>query len=204
MDSNNFEFTFPFTIFFCTHKIKISVCHGKLIVLVAIIHSPQDMVPFWQLCQAGHLALAREAIAKGEDVNRGRGTNGNETGLMMALLYNKNSIVELLLEQPNMDLNKTDDLGHSALHYAVVSKNIDGLKLLLADPRLTTTNHKDSLGETPLMSAIINNNKEALLQLVDHPRVNLDLSMDDIKDLVVNTFGGTSQEERIKIARLVF
>ena len=82
--------------------------------------------------------------------------------------------------------------------------NIDGLKLLLADPRLTTTNHKDSLGETPLMSAIINNNKEALLQLVDHPRVNLDLSMDDIKDLVVNTFGGTSQEERIKIARLVF
>ena len=54
------------------------------------------------------------------------------------------------------------------------------------------------------MSAIINNNKEALLQLVDHPRVNLDLSMDDIKDLVVNTFGGTSQEERIKIARLVF
>ena len=84
MDSNNFEFTFPFTIFFCTHKIKISVCHGKLIVLVAIIHFPQDMVPFWQLCQAGHLALVREAIAKGEDVNLGRGTNGNETGLIDA------------------------------------------------------------------------------------------------------------------------
>ena len=61
-------------------------------------------------------------------------------------------------------------------------------------------------GETPslLSLLIINNNKEALLQLVDHPRVNLDLSMDDIKDLVVNTFGGTSQEERIEIARLVF
>ena len=67
---------------------------------------------------------------------------------------NHNSIVKLLLEQTTVDLNCADKCGNTALHHAVLSGNVEGVQLLLADCRLTTVNCINFIGWTPVMSAI--------------------------------------------------
>ena len=120
----------------------------------------------------GKLAKVREAIDRGGDVNEKNFTGS--TGLMYAMQYKHNSIVKLLLEQPMLDLNLTDSWGETALHIAVFNDNVEGMKLLLADPRLNTHNHKDEYGWTPAMSAINHKQVNALRELVAHPSVDLD------------------------------
>ena len=121
----------------------------------------------------GKLAKVREAIDRGGDVNEKNFTGS--TGLMLAMQYKHNSIVKLLLEQPMLDLNLTDSWGETALHIAVFNDNVEGVKLLLADPRLNTHNHKEKmLGYTPVMTAMVNKNVDALRELVAHPSVDLD------------------------------
>ena len=130
------------------------------------------MSPLWELCQLGKLAEVRAALARGEDVNSK--DKLNQTGLMWAVIQNHNSIVRLLLEQPTADLNYTDVNRFSALHCAASYDNVEAVRLLLADPRLTTANHKSDDGSTPVMCAILFKNLNALRELVAHPSVNLD------------------------------
>ena len=52
--------------------------------------------------------------------------------------------------------------------------NVEGVKLLLADPRLNTHNHKDNGGWTPVMTAIVLKKVNVLRELVAHPSVDLD------------------------------
>ena len=85
----------------------------------------------------GILDEVRRALAKGEDVNSK--DENNRTGLMYAVWKNHNPVVILLLEQPTVDLNCTNQNGTTALHYAVDDDNVDGVRMLLADPRLAST-----------------------------------------------------------------
>ena len=77
-------------------------------------------------------------MASGVDVNIK--DDVGMTGLMVAMRQNQNSIARLLLEQPTVDLNCVDKLWTTALHHAVLSGNVEGVQLLLADRRLTTIN----------------------------------------------------------------
>ena len=70
--------------------------------------------------------------------------------------------MKLLLEQPTVDLNCTNNHGRTALDIAATVNNIEAVKMLLADPRLTTHNHKDNRGWTPVMSAAYYKNAGAL------------------------------------------
>ena len=88
------------------------------------------MSPIWDLCEEGNLEEVRAALARGEDVNS---SDGDMTGLMLALHRGHNSVVELLLSQPSLDVNSSDSGGSTALHW--VDSNVTGLRLLLADPR---------------------------------------------------------------------
>ena len=145
--------------------------------------------PLWQLCiEEGKLAEARAALARGEDVNSRCAPILRRTGLMLALMHTRNSIVKLLLEQPTLDLNCTDICGETALHIAAKYNNVDGLQLLLFDPRLNTANHKNENGDTPVMSAMVLSNMNILRELVAHPSVNLD----------TRDYQGTSLEEVAK------
>ena len=94
---------------------------------------------------------------------------------MWAVRKKNNPIVKLLLEQPTLDLNLTDSSGTTALHFAAIKDNVEGARLLLADPRLNTHNHKDNNGWTPVMTAIIHKKVNVLRELVAHPSVDLDI-----------------------------
>ena len=129
-----------------------------------------------EMCFArAKLAEMREAIGRGEDVNT---SYRNNTGLMWAVMERRNSIVKLLLEQPTLDLNCTNMVGRTALHCAVWFDNVEGARMLLADPRLNIYNHKDNEGKTPAMTAMLYYNEDVLLQLVAHPSVDLDTTRD--------------------------
>ena len=129
------------------------------------------MAPLWQLCRDGKLEEVRRALARGDDVN----SKGefNTTGLMLAVWKNHNPVVRLLLEQPTVALNCIET-GKTALHYAAVGDNVEGVQLLLADPRLNTVNPKDKWGMTPVMVAMFWKKVNALRELVNHPSVDLD------------------------------
>ena len=131
------------------------------------------MSPLWRLCLSGKLAEVRAALARGQDVNIK--DKGNRTGLMWAVRRKHNLIVRLLLEQPTVDLNRTDLNGETALHYAAVNGNVEAVQLLLADPRLTTANLQNKDGLTPAAYAIASKNVNALRELVAHPSVDLDI-----------------------------
>ena len=130
------------------------------------------MAPLWQLCRDGKLEEVRRALARGDDVN----SKGefNTTGLMLAVWKNHNPVVRLLLEQPTVALNCIDQTGGTALHFAADGDNVEGVQLLLADPRLNTVNHKDRWGWTPGMAAMKWKSVNALRELVNHPSVDLD------------------------------
>ena len=103
---------------------------------------------------------------------------------MKAVKNNHNSIVRLLLEQPPVDLNCTCYHGFTALHLAATLGNAEGVRLLLADPRLNTVNLKDESGRTPVMLALHcalfhTRSADALRELVSHPSVDFDTSLEE-------------------------
>ena len=138
------------------------------------------MAPVWQLCEGGELAELRLALIRGEDVNSIKDEECKETGLMLAVLQEHNSVVRLLLEQPTLDLNCTDSQGATALHHAADGDNAEAAKMLLADPRLNTANLKDEYGDTPAMYTMTHECDQpaainVLRELVAHPSVDLDI-----------------------------
>ena len=133
------------------------------------------------LCLSGKLDEVRAALARGVDVNE-KEPPLQETGLMMAVRHNKHSIARLLLEQPTLDLNATDLMERTALHYAAWGGNVEGVRLLLTDPRLniSNANKKDKFGKTPVMVAMQRNRINVLRELVAHPMIELDTSLEDV------------------------
>ena len=120
----------------------------------------------------GILDEVRRALAKGEDVNSK--DENNRTGLMYAVWKNHNPVVRLLLEQPTVDLNCIGQSGKTALHFAAFGDNVEGVQMLLADPRLNNVNPKNICGQTPVMFAMSWKKVNALRKLVNHPSVDLD------------------------------
>ena len=98
---------------------------------------------------------------------------------MWAVQLKHNSVVRFLLEQPTVDLNCTNSNDCTALHLAADDDNVEGVRLLLDDPRLSTVNHQNKNGETAVAVAVLHNNENALRELVAHPSVDLDVMDND-------------------------
>ena len=106
-----------------------------------------------ELCQAGKLEEARAALARGGKVNQT--TAGGNTGLMCAAAQGHESVVELLLQQPGLDVNLTrEGSRRTALHAASSYGRAGIVRMLLAHPSLTCQNAGDRDGRTPLMWAV--------------------------------------------------
>ena len=140
-----------------------------------ILHCRQGNLDFGNLETISN--LLSKLLARGVDVNS-KDVDG-KTGLMWALQNRNNSVVKFLLEQPTLDLNcvvgsPRNFKGWTALHYAAHADNSVGVRLLLADQRLTTANQMDKKGRTPVMVAVQFNMKRSLQELVNHFSVDLD------------------------------
>ena len=75
---------------------------------------------------------------------------------MYALRGDHNNVVQLLLQHPQIDVNKVDQDGRSALHWAVdYDDNHEGLAALLAQHDLTTINNRCRCCQrTPITQAV--------------------------------------------------
>ena len=109
----------------------------------------------------------REALANGVNVNSR--SEDDTTGLMLALKHHHNFIVELLLEQPSLDLNTITLSGKTALHFAAESGNVEGLRLLLDNPWFCIAKQRDNMGNTALMLAMARNHVDCLRELITRP-----------------------------------
>jgi len=131
-----------------------------------------------ELCKEGDLEEVKVALQRGVDVNT-KDEHG-WTGLMWAVRESHNSVVNLLLKTPNVDVNlKSDKRGNCALHAAVMSGNNEALKLLLDFPSIDV-NIVAKDGQSVVHRAVSNANIEGLKLLFDVPNFNVN---------IVNNFG---------------
>jgi len=96
-------------------------------------------------CKKGDLEGVKAALKSGIDVNTM--DEDGYTGLMLAISFNHNSVVKLLLKTPNIDVNQKNDWGSFALNNAVYNSNIEALKLLLDFPSIDV-NSVDNYGNS--------------------------------------------------------
>jgi len=88
---------------------------------------------------------------------------------MWAVINNHNSVVDLLLSTPNIDVNQKDNQGKCALHWAVYNKDNEALKLLLNVPNIDV-NIVDKHGYSAVHRAVVcGDNIEGLKLLLSHP-----------------------------------
>ena len=106
------------------------------------------------------------------------GLMSGRTGLMLALRNSHNNVVQVLLNHPQINVNKISAVffGRSALCWAVMVDNHEGLEALLAHQHLTTDtiNHRNQWGPSPIMEAVARNAVNCFNLLVENPRVDLD------------------------------
>ena len=137
---------------------------------------------FVRMCRVGDITGVQAAIDNGDDVNQE--DSYGQTGLMLALINSQNSVVQLLLNHPQIDINKAPfrkptgaiKIGKRscALHYAVETDNHEGLKALLDRQDLTIINQRSYGGWTPIMGAVVSSAVNCFNLLLADPRVDLD------------------------------
>ena len=109
----------------------------------------------WLKLSAGNLEEVRAALQAGGDPNT-RGGLDNKTCLMWAIIRGNEEMVDVLLEQPSIEVNAKDNDENTALHWACRCgrvSNVAILNQLLAAPGILV-NERDSDGWTPIMLAI--------------------------------------------------
>ena len=124
------------------------------------------------------------ALNRGSNVNS-RGGKNNETCLIASMKRKDTSLASLLLDQAALDVNATDDLSWTALHYAVYDETASFVKLLLTNPALNKET-KNNHGQTPLMLAVLRGKKMCVEALLDVPGIDLDTK--DLKGRPIKTF----------------
>ena len=159
---------------------------------------------FDALCALGQVERVKTALARGpgEDVNSRN--KYYHTVLMCTARYpseNHISILRLLLEQPLIDLNLTDEKGNTALMFAAHFENIEAVRLLLEQPSIEV-NLEDISGHTALHLATVKGNIDAVKLLLVNERVNV--NSQNVKRLTaLMRAAARSTENHVSILRLL-
>ena len=136
-------------------------------------------LPFHELCKVGDLEGVLASLQSGADVNSK--TQNGRTGLLRALEGRHTSVVSLLLEQEDIDVNVVDRGGRTALHWAARDQENSGsLAIILARQDLTTVNQRDRGGATPLWVAVANNVVRCVQLLIGDNRTDPNIK-DDLR-----------------------
>jgi len=133
--------------------------------LISTVES-DDTMSLVELCKHGDLEGVKAALQSGADVNSE--DEYGHTGLIWAVSNGHNSVVDLLLNTPNIDVNQ------SALYWAVEENNNEAVKLLLNVQNIDV-NSVDYSGESALQQAVFNNHKSVVALLLSAPNIDVNL-----------------------------
>ncbi|KAI1328971.1 ankyrin repeat-containing domain protein [Xylariaceae sp. FL0255] len=97
------------------------------------------------------------------------------TPLYVAVLYEEQERVQLLLAHPRTNPNLRDIYGWTALHGAVYCRNSRIVGFLLAHAQIDP-NRADEEGRTPLLIAVDRENETIARQLLKHPKTRPDFN----------------------------
>jgi ankyrin repeat protein len=124
-----------------------------------IINSKNDAgyTPFLVACYNGNTEVVNFLVDKVADIN---GVSTYGTPLMAAVYKRDEKVVDILLKN-NVNVNKTDADGTTALHYATLFNNTSIAEKLINSGAKATT--KDGSGKTALDYAISYNNQKIIL-----------------------------------------
>ena len=94
---------------------------------------------------------------------------------------NKNeTLIELILDSGASakdrlyNVNTVDNVGWTALHWAVANNKLDIVEKLMNHPGIDV-NTVDNVGWTALMYAARNNQLDVVISLMNHPRIDLNV-----------------------------
>ena len=149
------------------------------------------------LCHEGNLEGVRSYLTGGGDINR-RGGNHGTTSLMVAARRGHNSVMALLMQQPELEVDLKDSQGQTALHYSCSGGNTVGLALLLAHPGLSSLNARDHKMETALMLAVKQGQLGCVELLVQVPGVEL-----NTRDRCSQSLVSLARKKSVEMWRLV-
>lgn len=124
----------------------------------ALINSKNDAgyTPFLLACYHGNVEVVAFLVDKVESIN---GVSTYGTPLMAAVYKRDEKIIDILLKH-NVDVNKTDTNGTTALHYATLFNNTSiAEKLIHAGAK---ANKKDGSGKTALDYAVNYKNQKII------------------------------------------
>ena len=110
---------------------------------------------FFNFCKSGNMSGVKAALRGGMNVNwrdlwRADCFKGM-TGLLWAIRSQHSEVANILLDHGSIDINVSNDIGVTALHYACAIGDTAIITRLLEDSRLTTLNSQASDGWTPIM-----------------------------------------------------
>ena len=108
-----------------------------------------------------------------------------------------------MLQQPAIDVNLADLSGNTPLHACADADNVEGLRLLLAHPAMTSLNARNGDGMTPLMFAIGQEAVGCVRELVQVDGVDLDTRDNTgltLEEVAVE-IGAKEVQEVLKVAR---
>ncbi len=104
-------------------------------------------------------------------------SNGPATALMAAALEGRLEVVKLLRVRDDIDVNQENSFGHTALHLAVRSDDLDVAKEVVSCPR-ADANTQDLSGASPLGEAV-KNGSSAMVDLLLSSVADIDPNLSD-------------------------
>ena len=132
----------------------------------------------WDASSDGKLENVKKELARGADVNwtATEYFDHKSTSLIIAVIRGHDTVVQHLLQQPEINVNTADANGMTALHWACLNKcSVEMLRMLLAARGQACYNlRRNWSGVTPLMCAINHNKLDHVKELLGVEEVDLD------------------------------
>jgi len=148
---------------------------------------------FWKKCMDGRVEEVRGALAAGADPNSTGGAV-NMTCLMVATTMDHDAVVDLLLSQPDIQVNAKDTYKRTALHVVCSSSVPTIFDKILAESQ-GMLNERDNNGFTPIMYGIQDGYTDNFRKMASVPEVDLDvkteqgLSLEDLANRLAGDAG---------------
>ena len=131
-------------------------------------------------CESGNVDGVKAALRRGGDVNRiwQHGSCGNlkcpkdpncdfkRTPLQGAIAYDRTDVINLLLQEPNIDINLTTAHNYTALNTACMINRPNIVRQLLKVPGIDP-NIPNAFGRTPLFEAYFHKHQDCAKELLE-------------------------------------